>query len=394
MGSALPRRTCHSVFCVGARILGIGLFSVAPLLPKIQRLCIFCFISDCSGHTVGMYDSELIYMMVVGLPWDIQNPQWERQWLLPALFWCRRHWSNKNRQQFPGVVHEEDLQWGSKSLLHQRKGEVYKEKHSKENQPAQDLWGYSWCTRHPWRLPAMAFMTLPTSGPHWEAARRAAKTPPSTGAAGHCRVLGGWQGFTKKALVSLALKLIFARNNKLHGKGSQETCCVRDLCNVCSARLQLVVRDSCPASNTQGFSRGLMWQSSSSFRRCTSIFPGIIPQKAKGKAGPDMGRDVSGSNRKSFHTAGDTLALATRCHLQITREHAACKRDVCCAETKTWIRASELWTHCELKNGCSEPVSFCPPPSPQRLLQNSLHCFPHENNLQKQRQLSTQAHSL
>lgn len=99
------------------------------------------------------------------------------------------------------MVHEEDLQWGSKSLLHQRKGEVHKEMHSKQNQSAQDLWGCSWCTRHPWRLPAMALITsLLTSGSHWEPARKAGKTPPSTAATGHCRVPGGWQGFIKKHL--------------------------------------------------------------------------------------------------------------------------------------------------------------------------------------------------
>lgn len=75
MGSTLPRRTCHSVFCVGARILGFGFFSVAPPLPKIHRSCILCFISDCSGHTVGIYDSGQIHMMVAGLPWDVQSPQ-------------------------------------------------------------------------------------------------------------------------------------------------------------------------------------------------------------------------------------------------------------------------------------------------------------------------------
>lgn len=42
--------------------------------------------------------------------------------------------------------------------------------------------------------------SLLTSGSHWEPARRAGKTPPSTAATDHCRVLGGWQGFIKKHL--------------------------------------------------------------------------------------------------------------------------------------------------------------------------------------------------
>lgn len=213
------------------------------------------------------------------------------------------------------MVHEEDLQWGSRSLLHQRKGDSHKEMHSKENQPAQDLWGCSWCTRHPWRLPAMALTTsLLTSGSHWEAARRAAKTPLST--AGYCRVLGGWQGFTKKHLFPWPWSSSLPETTNSMAREARKL--LRDLCNVCNIRLQLVVQDSYPACNTQRFSCGFMWQSSStdlSSRRCTSIFPGTRPQKAKGKAGPDVGRAISGSNRKSFHTVGDTLVLATQCHL-------------------------------------------------------------------------------
>lgn len=233
MGSALPRRTCHGVFCVGTRILGFGLFSAAPPLPKIHWLCILCFISDCSEHTVGMYDSEQIHMMVVGLPWDAQ----------------------------------------------------------------------------------MALITsLLTRASHWEAARRAAKTPTSVAAAGHCRVLGGWQGFTTKHLFPWPWSSSLPETtNSMAREARKLLCegpfqCPQHKTTTCSRQLPC----------TQGFSCGFMWQNSStdlSFRRCISIFPGIMPQKAKGKAGPDAGRDISGSNRKSIHPVRDTLVLATRCHL-------------------------------------------------------------------------------
>lgn len=152
-----------------------------------------------SWYTVGMYDSEQIHMMVVGLPWDVQSPRGKGN--ACYLLCSGAEDSNENRQQFPGMAHKDNLQWGLRSPLHQRKGDFLKEMQSKENQPAQDLRGCSWCTRHLWRLPAMASITsLLTSGSHGEAARRAAKTPPSTAAASHCRVLGRWQGFTKKHL--------------------------------------------------------------------------------------------------------------------------------------------------------------------------------------------------
>lgn len=163
MSSALPSRTCHSVFCVGDRILGFGLFSIAPPLPKIHRLCILCLINYCRGTLWAcMTQSRYIWWW-----WDCPEMSTVHRGKGNACYLLCSGWhgSNENRQQFPGMAHEEDLQGGLRSPLHQRKGDFLKEMHSKENQPAQVLWGCSWCTRYPWRLPAMASITsLLTSG--------------------------------------------------------------------------------------------------------------------------------------------------------------------------------------------------------------------------------------
>lgn len=135
----------------------------------------------------------------------------------------------------------------------------------------------------------------------------------------------------------------------------------------------------------------LTWLSS---RRGTFTFPGIMPQKARGKAGTDVGRDISGSNRKNFHTATLTLWV-----IPLWLHHdAICRHDNMLFARETFATqrpGSQLlkYEHCEWKHGCSKPVSICPTPSPQRLLQNSLHYFLHKNNVKKQWQLSAQAYS-
>lgn len=60
----------------------------------------------------------------------------------------------------------------------------------------------------------------------------------------YCRLLQSSRRMTRfyqKALISLALKLIFTRDNKLHGKGSQETAqgplqCLQHKTTTCCSR--------------------------------------------------------------------------------------------------------------------------------------------------------------